>query len=72
MKYCMIPTLFDTVLLGFLDFSQKPPGDLIPTAKRLISGEQLVLFWVELPGNDEFLPSDATLFAFGLVVSLLI
>jgi len=64
--------LFSALFHWVSGFSQKPPGDLIPTAKRLISGEQLVLFWVELPGNDEFLPSDATLFAFGLVVSLLI
>jgi len=40
--------------------------------KAVVSGEQLVLFWVESPGGDEFLPGGATLFAFGLVVSLLI
>jgi len=64
--------LFSALFDWVSGFSQKPPGGLIPTARRLISGEQLVLFWVESPGGDEFLPSDATLFTFSLVVSLLI
>ena len=68
----MLSIYFPHCLIGFLGFSQKLPGSLIPTARRLISGEQLGLFWVESPGSDEFLPGGATRFAFGLVVSLLI
>ncbi|QCD90452.1 hypothetical protein DEO72_LG4g1408 [Vigna unguiculata] len=51
---------------GKLVFREKLPGGSIPTARRLISGERLFLFWFESPGGDGSLPGDATLFAFFL------
>jgi len=53
------PSIFCTVRLSFWVFFQKPPGGLIPTARRLISDECVFLIWFESPGGDEFLPGGA-------------
>jgi len=66
------PIFFLHCSIGFLGFSQKPPGGLIPTARRLIRGGRMFLFWFESPGGDEFLPGGATLVAFWLMVFMLI
>ncbi|QCE10225.1 hypothetical protein DEO72_LG10g1453 [Vigna unguiculata] len=42
----------------------KPPGGSFPTARRHIRFAVLFLFWYDPPGGYEFLPGDATLFAF--------
>jgi len=55
----MISICFPRCSIGFLGFSQKPLGGLIPTARRLISDERVFLFWFESPGGDEFLPGGA-------------
>ena len=57
--------------IGFLGFSQKPPGGLIPTARRLIRDERMFLFWFESPGGNEFLPGGATLIVFCLMALML-
>jgi len=43
---CTICHLFLHCLIKFLGFFQKPPGGSIPTARRLISGVWLFLFWL--------------------------
>jgi len=67
---CLSP-VFLHCSIGFLGFSQKPPGGLILTARRLIRGERMFLFWFESPGGDEFLPGGATLVVFCLMALML-
>ncbi|QCD97255.1 hypothetical protein DEO72_LG6g1965 [Vigna unguiculata] len=38
------PPIFPRCLIGFLGFSQKPPGGSIPTARRLIRDEHCSSF----------------------------
>ena len=66
-----LPSIFLYCSIGFLGFSQKPPGGLIPTARRLIRYERVFLFWFESPGGDEFLPGGATLIVFCLMALML-
>ena len=66
-----ISSVLCAVRLGFWVFSQKPPGGLIPTARRLIRDERVFLFWFESPGGDEFLPGGATLIVFCLMALML-
>jgi len=60
MKYCMIPTLFGIILLGFLDFFQKPPDGSTLVARWHIRCRLCSWYWYEPPGG-------ATLFAFFLL-----
>jgi len=66
-----LPPVFLHCSIGFLGFSQKSPGGLILTAKRLIRDERMFLFWVESPGGDEFLPGGTTLIVFCLMALML-
>ncbi|QCE03353.1 hypothetical protein DEO72_LG8g1377 [Vigna unguiculata] len=51
-------------LENLADTREKPPGGSFPTARRHIRFAVLFLFWYDPPGGYEFLPGDATLFAF--------
>jgi len=60
----MIPVSFLHYLIGVSGFFQKSPGGSSPTARRHIRFAVLFLFWYDPPDGYEFLPGDATLFAF--------
>ncbi|QCE10226.1 hypothetical protein DEO72_LG10g1454 [Vigna unguiculata] len=60
----MITASFLHCCIEVSGFFQKPPGGSFPTARRHIRFAVLFLFWYDLPGGYEFLPGDATLFAF--------
>jgi len=66
-----LPSVFCTVRLGFWVFLQKPPGGLIPTARRLIRDERVFLFWFESPGGDEFLLGGAISIVFCLMALMI-
>ena len=60
----MITASFLHCCIEVSGFFQKPPGGSFPTTRRHIRFAVLFLFWYDLPGGYEFLPGDATLFAF--------
>ena len=60
----MITASFLHCCIEVSGFLQKPPGGSFPTTRRHIRFAVLFLFWYDLPGGYEFLPGDATLFAF--------
>ncbi|QCD93680.1 hypothetical protein DEO72_LG5g1756 [Vigna unguiculata] len=60
----MITASFLHCCIEVSGFFQKPPGGSFPTARRHIRFAVLFLFWYDPPGGYEFLPGDATLFAF--------